>query len=116
MGVLQGASTSSLFILYLDRMVKMIRSACPDDGFLGALSVLLLMDDTAIVELYTTHAAAEQKINVLLAYCNLYGMKVNQDKTKFMVINADPDDKRPIVCCYNEGPVTIQYTNKYVYL
>ena len=97
-------------------MVKMIRSACPDDGFLGALSVLLLMDDTAIVELYTTHAAAEQKINVLLAYCNLYGMKVNQDKTKFMVINADPDDKRPIVCCYNEGPVTIQYTNKYVYL
>ena len=49
MGVKQGAATSGiLFIIYIDRMLKMIKSRINDDGFLKVLHALLLMDDTVL--------------------------------------------------------------------
>ena len=50
LGVRQGAPTSCLlFVIYIDKMVKMLKDAIPVDSFLGNLHVLLLMDDTVIV-------------------------------------------------------------------
>ena len=49
-GVRQGAPTSCLlFTTYVDKMVKMIKESVRNDGFLGSLHVLLLMDDTVIM-------------------------------------------------------------------
>lgn len=49
-GVRQDAPTSCiLFILYIDKLVHMLREAVASDGFLGALNVLLLMDDAVIL-------------------------------------------------------------------
>ena len=48
MGVKQGSSASSLlFIIYVDKMIKMVK-AFESDGFLGALHILMLMDDTIL--------------------------------------------------------------------
>ena len=49
-GVRQGAPTSCLlFIIYVDKMIKIIKEAVPLDGFLGSLHVLMLMDDTVVM-------------------------------------------------------------------
>ena len=49
-GVRQGAPTSCLlFTTYVDKMVKMIKESVHNDGLLGRLHVLLLMDDTVIM-------------------------------------------------------------------
>ena len=49
-GVRQGAPTSCLlFVIYIDKMIKMMKERVEIDEFLGALHALLLMDDTVII-------------------------------------------------------------------
>ena len=94
-GVRQGAPTSCLlFIIYVDKMVKMIKDAVPVDGFLGDLHELLLMDDTVI--LATSREMCINKVKAVLDYCEEYGMEINEKKTKFMVINHSEEDKVPL--------------------
>ena len=110
-GVRQGAPTSCLlFILYIDRMVRMLKDSIESDGFLGNLHTLLLMDDAVI--LATSRLMCEKKMKVILKYCQEYGMVINEKKTKFFVINNEECDKRDLVV---EG-VTVKYCNKYLYL
>ena len=48
-GVKQGSPTSVfLFIIYVDVLIKMVKSRSPADGFLSWLHLLMLMDDTII--------------------------------------------------------------------
>jgi hypothetical protein len=110
-GVLQGASSSGhLFVLYLDAMVRMMKNRYPADGFLGNLNMLLFMDDTVL--LATSRNKLVDKFNVVLDYCDSYGMSINQSKTKFMVINGTDDDKNTIHC----RSMDILYTDTYIYL
>ena len=88
-GVRQGSPTSCLlFIIYVDKMVRMIKDAVPVDGFLRNLHVLMLMDDTVI--LATSREACLRKLDAVLSYCREYGMELNIKKTKFFVVNAQP--------------------------
>ena len=49
LGVKQGSSASCiLFIIYVDRMIRMVKTAFEADGFLGSLHMLMLMDDTVL--------------------------------------------------------------------
>ena len=49
-GVRPGAATSVfLFIIYIDRMVKMLKEELDNDDFLGSLHILLLMDDVILL-------------------------------------------------------------------
>ena len=67
-GVKQGASTSCLlFIMYVDRMVKMINGSSGNDGYLGSLYTLLLMDDTIL--LATSRERLEKKFKVVQTFC-----------------------------------------------
>ena len=110
-GVRQGAPTSCLlFIIYVDKMVKMIKDAVPVDGFLGDLHALLLMDDTVI--LATSREMCINKVKAVLDYCEEYGMEINEKKTKFMVINHSEEDKVPLKIQNR----TIEYCEKYLYL
>ena len=78
-GVRQGAPTSCLlFIIYVDKMVKMIKDAVPMDGFLGNLHALLLMDDTVI--LATSREMCIEKMKAVLNYCENYGMVINEKR------------------------------------
>ena len=110
-GVRQGAPTSCLlFVLYIDKLVRDLKERFQEDGFLGSVHALLLMDDTVIMA--TTRGKAEEKMNTLLTFCNESGMALNELKTKFMVVNGGGADKEPL----ETGGVVIGYTSKYVYL
>ena len=110
-GVRQGAPTSCLlFTTYVDKMVKMIKEAVQSDGFLGRLHVLMLMDDTVIMA--TSREKCLRKLEAVLKFCDEYGMEINEKKTKFMVINSDSNDQRPL----NSRGKTIRYSEKYLYL
>lgn len=110
-GVRQGAPSSCLlFVIYVDRMVRMLRQAVQADGFLGALHALLLMDDTII--LATSREMCIRKLRVVINYCNEYGMQLNERKTKFFVINNNQHDKIPL----NVEGYEIYYCKKYLYL
>ena len=79
-GVRQGSPSSCLlFVIYIDEMVRMIKNTVSEDGFLGGLHALLLMDDTVIVA--TSRVNCEAKLKASIDYCNEYGMGINVKKT-----------------------------------
>ncbi len=91
LGVRQGSPTSCLlFIIYINELVKMIRERCMPEIFLDWLHVLVLMDDTVLLS--TSRANLLRKVEVLDQFCRDYGMTVNNDKTKFFVINGEDGD------------------------
>ena len=95
-GVRQGSPTSVfLFIIYVDVLIKMIKTRSLPDGFLSWLHVLMLMDDTVIFA--TSREQLTMKLKILEEYCTEYGMQVNETKTEFMVINGTPKDRETIV-------------------
>jgi exonuclease III len=110
MGVKQGSSASSLlFIVYVDKMIKMVK-AFENDGFLGALHILMLMDDTILFA--TTKENLVKKFQICQDYCAEYGMSINQSKTKFMVINGKGDDFETI----ESRGIKVKYCKSYIYL
>ena len=79
-GVRQGALTSCLlFTTYVDKMVRLIKESVHNDGFLGRLHVLLLMDDTVI--LATSREKCLKKLEAVLNFCDEHGMEINEKKS-----------------------------------
>ena len=94
-GVRQGSPTSCLlFILFVNDLIKSIKENCGDDGFLSWLHILVLMDDTVL--LATTRERMIHKLRLLKNYCDDYGMKVNEVKTKFFVVEGNEVDMEPL--------------------
>ena len=110
-GVRQGSPTSVfLFIIYVDILIKMIKSRCPPDGFLSWLHILMLMDDTVIFA--TSRKELTKKMEILREYCREYGMKINESKTKFLVINGLANDRKDI----NLEDFKVRHCTSYLYL
>ena len=110
-GIKQGGSSSGLlFILYMDVLSKMVRDACPHDGYLESVHSLMLMDDTAL--LATSRENLLKRYDALVQFCEEYDMVINADKTKLMVINGSKEDRRS----FTKGGLTISHTESYVYL
>lgn len=83
LGVRQGSPTSCLlFIIFINDLIKMVKEGVELDGFLSWLHILVLMDDTVL--LATTRVNMIRKIQILHDYCDEYGMKVNESKTKIL--------------------------------
>ena len=111
LGVKQGSSASCiLFIIYVDRMIRMVKTAFEADGFLGSLHMLMLMDDTVLFA--TSREKLIQKFQKCQDYCEEYGMSINQKKTQFMVINKRHGDTETIA---SRG-INVKYCNSYTYL
>ena len=111
LGVKQGSSASCiLFILYVDRMIKLVKTSFQADGFLGTLHMLMLMDDTVL--LATSKEKLIEKFQKCQEFCNEYGMSINQKKTEFMVINKSEKDKELI----ESGGINVKYCDSYIYL
>ena len=111
-GVRQGSPTSCiLFVLYINDMIRMIKQRCQMDGFLAWLHVMVLMDDTILLS--TTKIGMKRKLEILYDFCDTYGMIINSDKTKFMVVNGNDEDREPIV---QNNNAVIHYCNQYIYL
>ena len=71
---------------------------------------MVMMDDTILLS--TSREGMLNKIKILYEFCSMYGMIVNNSKTKFMVVNGSQMDKEPLV--YNHN--IINYVNQYIYL
>ena len=87
----------------------MFKERCWSDGFFNWLHIMMLMDDAVIL---TTSRNKLEKLSILYDYFDTHGMLVNADKTKFMVINGDDQDKTPIHPREN----VIWHCDQYVYL
>ena len=110
-GLKQGAATSVLlFIIYVDRMVKMVKQEVGTDGFLGILHMLLFMDDTVLIA--TSREQLIKKLKVVQKYCEEYGMSMNMKKTEFLVINGCVEDRTAIL----SGSLLVKHCDFYIYL
>ena len=110
-GIKQGSPSSCyLFVIYINEMVKMMRQRVREDGFLGLLHMLLLMDDTVL--LATSREMCMIKLQVLIDYCEEFGMKINMKKTKFLVVNGTANDRLPFE--YKE--IIVKNIAQYLYL
>ncbi len=93
-GVRQGSPTSCLlFVIFINAMIKLIKSNCEADGFLQWLHLLVLMNDTVLLS--TTRRDMEHKLMLLNQFCVDSGMFVNNLKTKFYAIHASARDCEP---------------------
>ena len=107
-GVRQGSSTSCpLFTFFIDPTLDALR-VNGDDGWLGNLHGLLLMDDTIIFA--TTRDGMKHKLQALKMCVDDIGMVINSSKSQFLCVNGD--DVNP----FDLGGVEICLTNSYTYL
>ena len=110
-GVRQGSPTSCfLFTIFVNELIVMLKMRCADDSFLCWLHSLMLMGNTII--LATTRERLREKLDILHEFCISHGMVINEDKTKFMVIHGNIEDKHPMPL----GDQWIEHCQKYVYL
>ena len=109
-GVKQGGPMSCLlFVIYLNVLALMLK-LLGNDSFLLDVHALMLMDDTVL--LASSSSNMIHKFEILMDFCKKYGMKVNELKTNFMVINGVDADRREFTV---EG-VTVKHTLSYIYL
>ena len=110
-GVRQGSPTSCLlFTVLVNDLIKMVKEGCELDGFLQWLHILVLMDDTVLLS--TTRQNIMKKISILQQYCSVYGMKLNQSKTKFFVVNGNVLDREPLII----DELRVEHCEMYIYL
>ena len=64
-----------MFITYVDRMVRILKTMVGDDGFLGNMHALLVMDDTVI--LACRRERFERELVVVPQFCYESGIIVN---------------------------------------
>ena len=107
-GVRQGGSLSCpLFTFYIDETIKAVNQA-PDDGWLGKIHTLLLMDDTVIFS--TSRESMEMKLRLLKDATDSLGMSMHPSKSKFMAVNADDTQH------FSIDGVIIEHQAEYIYL
>ena len=111
LGVRQGSPTSCyLFIIFVDVLILMWKARCSQEPILGWLHCLMLMDDTIIFA--RSREKMMEKLQVLDKYCMENGMRVNESKTKLMVINGSPLDRIPFVL----SNFIVKECSEYIYL
>ncbi len=110
-GVRQCLSTSSLlFVMYVDELIKMMKTRCERETFIDWLHILLFMDDTVLLS--TSRPNILRKLRILNEFCDEYGMRINAEKTKFFVISGRPGDAEPL----RVDGLVVQHCNSYTYL
>ena len=115
LGVKQGSPTSCfLFILFVDEFVRLVKGRSMSDGFLDWLHLLVLMDDTVI--LATSRERLQEKLDMLVEWCDVSGMVINEDKTKFMAFCSPAGEKCNIVLTPQAGRVIVTHCSEYTYL
>ena len=70
----------------------------------------MFMDDTVLLS--TSRENMYTKLRILQEYCNEYGMRVSNAKTKFFVINGEIGDNDP----FNVDGMVVEHCDSYIYL
>ena len=104
-GVRRGSQTSCLlFVIFINAMVKLIKSNCEADGFLQWLHLLVLMYDTVLLLSTTRLGIMQRNLIPLNHFCTENGMFVNTLKAKFFAIHASARDREP----FSIGEMVVQ--------
>ncbi len=87
-GACQGSPTSCiLFIIFVDELIKMmIKERCSPERFLEWMTLLFSTIRTNLI----------RKGEILDNFCKDYGMSVNNDKTKFFVLDGEDGDAEDV--------------------
>lgn len=113
-GVLQGETMSSiLFNIYLEDLVEQLSNSdtIPIKAMKAIIHILLYADD--IILLAYSIGELQKKINVLHAYCTRLGLRVNLNKTKYMIFSSRKDRSTELPIW---GSIKIERVCSYVYL
>ena len=111
-GIKQGAPSSvTLFLIFMDEFISLLREKCIDENVIGNLHILLHADDTVILstnrELFTT------KCNTLITALTEKKLSLNIKKSGFMVITPQNPQDRIDVKLENGW---LCYTKEFIYL
>ncbi len=110
-GVRQDSPTSCLlFIAFVNEMTRSVKQKCASEEMIEWIHMILLMDDTIL--LATSRQKMKEKMIILNQFCDEYGTKVNNNKTKFFVINDEAGDAAP----FRVGQLVVAHCDSYVYL
>ena len=95
-GIRQGAASSTLlFIGFIDDLVDFLEQRCPREPFIDTLHCLLHADDTTIIS--TDRQLFIDKCNVMLEYFDENELKLNLSKSGYLIINGkEADHKCPL--------------------
>ena len=121
-GVRQGENLSpTLFAMFLNDFKDFLAQSCKGLEHLGTfmqdqdtfarLYVLLYADDTVL--LAESADELQTSLTRLKDYCDLWGLKVNKDKTQIVIFSKGRVLKRPI---FYLGEDTIEVVDDYTYL
>lgn len=113
-GVLQGETMSStLFNIYMEDLIKLMdeSNSIPIKVLRAKIHTLLYADD--IIILAYSLKELQKKINVLFNFCNSHGLKVNLNKTKYMIFGKKHDKSKNTP---TYGNISIERVKEYVYL
>jgi len=113
-GVLQGETMSStLFNIYMEDLIKLMEDSgsIPIKVLRAKIHTLLYADD--IIILAYSLKELQRKINVLYSFCNVHGLKVNLNKTKYIIFGRRHDKSK---ASPTYGNVNIERVKEYVYL
>ena len=69
-----------------------LKNACPDDYYPADLHSLVIMDDRAIIAI--SREILLQRFDAVVEFCEKHEMVINEDKTQFMVINCDEENRK----------------------
>ncbi len=83
-------SLTSCVLFIVNDLIKTAEENCEDDGFLSCLHILVPVDYTVL--LTTLRDRIIRKVQLLKRFCDMYGMKVNEKKTKFFATNGCEND------------------------
>ena len=90
-GIRQGAASSTLlFIAFIDDLIDYLEERCPHEPFLEILHCLLHADDTAIIS--TNRKDFVNKCNHMLQFFDENDLKLNFSKCEYLIINGKSND------------------------
>jgi hypothetical protein len=115
-GVRQGDPLSpTLFGLYIETLADDLSAGMtPSNTFaVGGVPVYLLLYADDLVLVAATPQALQQELNILNQFCTDWDLTVNLKKTKSLVFNPKPPDKK---LRWKLGDLTVAVTTQYTYL
>lgn len=111
-GIRQGSSSSCiLFIIFMDKLIRLLKDKCIREPLLGLTHCLLHADDTLLLS--TSKELFIKKCELTFDFFSSEDLHINLDKTCFMIINPGSEDHRLDLVIRDN---ILKYKSSHIYL